>query len=87
MESKVFGLLAGPPWHLRGSGPEYTSTGAAAAALRGKLTTPIRRPLVRRPRPLVQCFGYEALLGCAFARVSLMQCLTVSRACAFCPLR
>eukprot|EP00969_Alexandrium_andersonii_P170801 7551193-Alexandrium_andersonii.AAC.1 len=37
MEPKFVGLLAGPPWHLRGSGPEVAGAGAAAAALRGEL--------------------------------------------------
>eukprot|EP00969_Alexandrium_andersonii_P245486 10848422-Alexandrium_andersonii.AAC.1 len=64
MEPKLIGLPAGPPWHLRGSGPGYAGTGAAVAA-------PTRRPPFRRSRRYAQHYGYEGPLGGIFARVRL----------------
>eukprot|EP00969_Alexandrium_andersonii_P365752 15466939-Alexandrium_andersonii.AAC.1 len=49
MEPKLIGLLAGLPWHLRGSGPDVAASGAAAAALSGEVSgIPIRSPPSRR---------------------------------------
>eukprot|EP00969_Alexandrium_andersonii_P339035 14985172-Alexandrium_andersonii.AAC.1 len=61
METKLLGLLAGPPWHLRGPGPGSAGAGVAAAAPPpGSLSS---SPPSSGDRGFGQHSGYEAPLG------------------------
>eukprot|EP00969_Alexandrium_andersonii_P318863 14085883-Alexandrium_andersonii.AAC.1 len=65
METEFFGLLAGPPWHLRGPGPGCPALGSRLPP-RGIPPRPRRRCL---GRGLAQPVVYEAPLSGFFVAV------------------